>query len=768
MRKLVIILQFLVSPFIAATANDYKEISVHFDEKDFLLESFDGESYISCSSMTTILKEDTLSPALPYKSIYILVRPEDQYAGSVILGSEVLWKENVKMAHNPAIVTNNMFPRRISSDASISHLSYPNSQIEYTGAHFMGPYKFLSFLVCPFRYESKKQKLYMSTDIKIKIELSHTNIATNISTIYGSLQEEESVRNLVVNYDEMSSLYPSFQNQTRNTTDTLTFASTPLQYLIITRDSLRSEFQRLADWKNIRGVKTQVITIEDIYNTYLQGRNNQLKVKIAIWDYYNFISKHNLKYVLLGGLGNIVPIQNCYGELSTQNEGLLQVNAPADIFYACLTNLDWDVDGDNKYGEIEDNIDVCPQLAVSRLPIQTKTEARSIIDRIISYEKNPYIDVWDNKILMCAVENTYSCNYNGQQVSINHATSERMYEEYIGNTGWNGDKFRFYDTGTDYPNGASYNITDTNFQLELSKGYPFINVNNHGVYNMWEMEGGYAYDINDAVSLSNPKYTIITTEACHTNDITYPNSLGCTLMKNPNSGIIFYYGSSRQNVGLSTGYMGPGEIYAGLFYFKLFGNTNNIGLSIKETKGLLTGNCNSYNGYRWLQFFLNSLGCPEMPVYTDTPEKFNNVRINHYNSSFNIEPNIERGHYCLMSRLDKGNSYYNSDDDHGNNMSFTNLSGEYLLCLTKKNCIPYRVLLGPSIYLQNESLNDNLNVTADYTYIGRDLVPDRPVGAVTLENGHSVIESRYGVNIVNDFEVKIGASLDISTNQPIE
>ena len=70
-------------------------------------------------------------------------------------------------------------------------------------------------------------------------------------------------------------------------------------------------------------------------------------------------------------------------------------------------------------------------------------------------------------------------------------------------------------------------------------------------------------------------------------------------------------------------------------------------------------------------------------------------------------------------------------------------------------------------FLQNEDLSDNLNVTTEYTYIGSQVTDTRDEGPVTVSNGKSIIATRYGATIEGFFEVKPGASLEISTGQPI-
>jgi hypothetical protein len=63
-------------------------------------------------------------------------------------------------------------------------------------------------------------------------------------------------------------------------------------------------------------------------------------------------------------------------------------------------------------------------------------------------------------------------------------------------------KVSFYDTGTDFPEGANYDFNATNIQKELSKGYTFVNEDSHGNYSFWETEGPN-YTVSHAETLNN-------------------------------------------------------------------------------------------------------------------------------------------------------------------------------------------------------------------------------------------------------------------------
>ena len=763
--KGIIIGLMLFMPTTLVFANEAKKVVLTYKAEDFTLESGVGGKYTISPSYSPVYKPDASLPALPYKCVYIVIGADQQYDGFELENIESLLAEQITISPNsPQVPTNKKVAIPKTSNVVYSQASYPDKKVEYTGTHSMGGYRILSFLICPFRYDALSQRLYLCKEMRLKIMVSHTSpkLAPSLKT---SSHACEILSSLVENPEDLISLYPVQSSYDEKTNPTI--ASTPLKYLIITCDSMRSQFQRLADWKITKGVKTQVIAVEDIYNAYAQTSNHILKIKYAIRDYYNNFSNGNLQYVLLGGGENIVPIQNCYAICPEDND--TTAVAPCDLFYACLADINWDTNGNSLHGEIEDNINISPTVALTRLPVNTVAEASNMVDRIISYERFPKnVDNWKNEMLMCAAEE-HMCLYNGDYVSWSHATSEEIYQTYIANSLWDGSRFRFYDTGTDHPLlGADYDVTCDNLCNELSKGYSFVNVHAHGDVQAYELEGNESFFSQNANTITNPRYSVVVTEACYTNDIRFPICMGSKFINNPNGGIMAYYGSADLAYGKIEDDMGSIDHFCGGFFNSLFVQSRNLGEAMRSSKVSRIGACSEYNVERWNYFFLNMLGDPEMQVYTSTPSWQDEVVVNHVSNNFVIQPGNERGYHCMMSRLDNGVSFYDAGLDSGSSISYNNLSGEYLLCLTNPNLnlVPYRSIIGSSVYLQNESLYDNLNVVADFTYIGSDVVSGRSTGCVVVENGHSVIDSRYGVTIENDFEVLPGASLEITTNQP--
>lgn len=769
MKRLTGLLMSLFFLSGAVEAENTRSITLRYDKEEFEIENADGKSYIIVPRQTTILKEDRLAPALPYFCVYILIGPDEVYVDSDITETETIFEGHINLGNNPETVPTDSTVRSSSEDIpTYKKPSYPDVKADYSGTHIMGGYRYLSFLVTPFRYEVPTQSLYMSTELKIDIRLNTGKIKDRTAVIF-SKHSAGLIKKMVVNPDDLEILYGDLTDVApADSKDRIvhTIDDEPLRYLIITRDSLSAEFQRLAAWKTAKGVKTQVVTLEDIYDN-CTGSTNQLKIKQAIKNHYDS-SIGQLHYVLLGGDKNVVPIQNCYGKVPTP---FYETEAPADLFYACLENINWDANGNGIYGEVTDNVDISPTVALSRLPAGSCQEARIMIDKILGFERNPNISKWNSSILMCAADGGITYTNNSGGMSIHHYASEKMYTNFLANSSWSGGKYRFYDSGTDNDADADYHVTGYNLKKELEKGYSFVNVNSHGSENEWELEGYSTYNNFPASTQTNVSYSFINTEACHTNNLSDSIYLGKRLMINPQSGVVAYYGSSDKGFFDSSmsPFLGPSDYFSGLMLKLLMASdTVNIAEAVRFSKALLSAACSGgYSANRWVYYFLNTLGDPEMPVYNTIPNKFDNVHIKHYNGSFTVFPHEERIFHCLMSRLDQGNSFYEASNVICDSLEYTNLSGEYMLCLTNHNFIPYCTILGPTVYLQNEILDNNINVTSDYTYIGSNVTADRTEGPVSIENGFSVISSRYGVTINNNFEVKTGASLWIETNQPI-
>ncbi len=158
------------------------------------------------------------------------------------------------------------------------------------------------------------------------------------------------------------------------------------EYLVIAPDELAEAAQELADYRQDKGLKSMVVTLEDIYDTFNYGMASPLAVRdFLAFAYKKWVGK-KVKYAVLAGKGtydykdhlglgdNLVPVilaKSAYG------------------FYAA----------DKVFGDVKGKNGV-PEIAIGRLPAVTNAELRTMIDKIKAYESSG--GDWAGKALFIA------------------------------------------------------------------------------------------------------------------------------------------------------------------------------------------------------------------------------------------------------------------------------------------------------------------------------------------------------------------------------
>ena len=743
----------LLSFSVAIEAQTTRRITLEFNKEDFELKKEELASSINSMKHAIVYDTDYDSPALPYVCIIYLVGKDEKYIGNSYSTQSELFGNDVIIASNPKCTSFNSHVETDWLHKSDKTEQHSPQKVHYTGTHYLGEYKYLTFLICPFEYKPKEKLLFLNTKIDIDIELSESNEENIESIAVPKRSALDQITKMVINPEDADVLYQT-EFLRNSPSDTL------YHYLIVTVDSLKSEYQRLADWKTAKGCRAHIVTIEEINNAY--GTDTCfVRIKKMIQNYYNR-SNWDLQYVLLGGTTNLLPTLKCYSENVFADHVEYPTDGACDMYYSCLTDIEWDKNHNGVYGELTDTVDLTQYFSVSRLSTQNVYETQNIVNRILKYEQSPDTIGWKNEILLCGnVLDSYTTE-NNKIVSDSQRKCERIFSDYISPTGWNGTRFRFYDTDTDHPNAENYDVIADNLQNELSKGYSFTHICTHGELSRLLMEDSFYYHTFYVDTLHAPRYTLVMTNACQTNNIEWPSLfLGGAFMNSINAGFIGYYGCSENSITYAG--LGPGEYFCGEAWNKLLSGTYHLGDAVRESKNTYFSSvCNGYSNDRWLYLYMNPLCDPELTIYTKTPIPVPHLQIAHryYDLSISYQMNTK---ICITSRFDQGNSYYLLYNYMGPH-TFSLQPNEYLVTVTYPNSVPYRTIFSNVVYLQNESLENNLNVDAEQVVIGSNVASNRSQGPVTVENGSSAISTRDGTTIHNDFEVKMGASLEITTN----
>jgi hypothetical protein len=131
------------------------------------------------------------------------------------------------------------------------------------------------------------------------------------------------------------------------------------EFLIIHHADFKQAAQELANWKNTKGLCTHIVDIKTVGNSvpkikkYIRDRRKALFSK--------------LRYVLFFGDTNHIVTENVSGNAT-------------DYYYATPNDPASGSDC------------VAPWIAIGRIPVQTKQEAKDAVDQIIAYEKAPPCD----------------------------------------------------------------------------------------------------------------------------------------------------------------------------------------------------------------------------------------------------------------------------------------------------------------------------------------------------------------------------------------
>lgn len=183
-------------------------------------------------------------------------------------------------------------------------------------------------------------------------------------------------------------------------------------FLIISASAYLDELDRLVDHKENRGIRTNLVNVDDIDN---QGRDLAEKIKLFIMDSYE---ETGVQYVMLvGGHRGFFGFNRPDLQIPTRYVHLDCGGEPgyvSDLYYADFYRYNedtseyefscWDTNSNAKFGEWYgrdghkiDEMDLKPNINFGRLACRRASEAKIMVDKIIQYENNDNKD-WFEKM----------------------------------------------------------------------------------------------------------------------------------------------------------------------------------------------------------------------------------------------------------------------------------------------------------------------------------------------------------------------------------
>ena len=540
---------------------------------------------------------------VPAKPLHILL-PYGKDVEKINVKGEKIYLGNGKPAKVKPLIANGMLIKE-EADYEKSTPCY-----EKVGVYWLRGYKILVMNLFPVKY--KDGRLYYYKNLKVEIELKDGE--TN--QLYRGFATDRQWVKMHVDNPWIVDEYPAKNTDQR------------YEYLIITDDAFKNAFQRLADYKESHGIKTKIVSVEEIIsNSSFWGPSifNDTQAKIRNFIKYAY-QNWGIEYVLLGGDGdaanessNIIPPRylyaTCYG-LPLGKSDELEAYIPSDVYYACLDG-NFNTDEDDKWGENassndathEDEADLYAEVWVGRACVDSVEEVNNFINKTISYESSEN----DSHIMQVLLLGEY-LGFGGEaEWGGNHKDNVIPFIPSSYNI------TRLYDRNSQW---SKYDLAE-----KLNKGVNIVNHDGHG----WTT---YALKMRnyDLHLLNNTEYFFLYSQTClagsfdnwYPEDHYYEDDCFAEHLTVDKHGAFACIMNARYGLGRENSTDSPGERYDLSFFKALFQeNIREIGGANHYSKEDNVWRIDE-NGMRWTYYETNLFGDPMVRI----KEPGNKIEVN--------------------------------------------------------------------------------------------------------------------------------------------
>jgi hypothetical protein len=357
--------------------------------------------------------------------------------------------------------------------------------------------------ISPVRYNPSLNQLDIITSMKVEITFSSEK--GNILTwpVMKSSLINQSLEQSVLNY---------------NTGDVIRgYSDKPVKMVILTDTAFRKCLEPLIRWKTQKGYK-----IKTLYKGSKLAGNTYSALKDTLTKIYRSatINDPAPEYLLIVGDVGKIPV----------SEGTSNIS-------------------DMYYGEFDGGDDYIPDMYIGRLPVADTNELKSVVHKIIQYEKFEVADTnnFHSRALVTAGgdDEGHAIYMNGQlkYALTNYLTPANKISEY-----------HFYSL-------QSGSAEDSIIKL-VNKGLSFINYSGHGLKTGWRDP---AIGVTEIARMNNKNmFPFIISNACITAMFNDNSSFGNKMVVAENKGAIGFIGCSNDSYWNEDFYwtVGPGDISA--------------------------------------------------------------------------------------------------------------------------------------------------------------------------------------------------------------
>lgn len=484
---------------------------------------------------------------------------------------------------------------------------------------------------------------------------------------------------------------PTIQNST-----TLSVAAP--KYLILTTNALSKAANTFAEWKKTLGFNTSVIT---------QSSWTANAIKSTLMEAYG--NSTNLTYVLLLGNNTLLPTTTSSIALTSYQTTQVYSDYP----YSCL-------DSSN-----DDN----PDVYLGRMPASNLSEAETIINKVISYEKNPpasnsfyknylvasyfYSDnkgyEMSNKYIECCEKINQGMEFNGYEINRIYSSNQYLLR-------------KFYSDGSALPNELqpttfSWQGNANDINNQLNNGCFLAMHRDHGEFSGWTYP---SYQINNLKSLSNEALQpVVFSINCSSGNFVY-DCFASNMLSMSKGGCVGIIAATDASYTAINNIFAPGLFKAiwpdssfGIEFDQTGEPVYRLGQILRVGYAAIDQNNPFESGYgKYQKYIYHCLGDPSMRIYTQKPAP---IRVN--GNTITIPANSTVSNYNIKTGVVMVS--YTKD------VISTQLplaSNDLIITISAPNTIPYIIKAGYNVTSTDETeqkfdmecYNNGCNVNISY------------------------------------------------------
>lgn len=252
------------------------------------------------------------------------------------------------------------------------------------------------------------------------------------------------------------------------------FSTSPVDYIIITAPDYFNVAKQLKAFHELQnGYKVALVNSTQVYNEMASGQTSP----VAIRNYIKYIIEQSKiknqakpSYLLLLGMGNFnaakIQLNKELPVYTSEVSNSILTSYSTDDFYAIQQ-----AGAQIQYAQTIDSID----LAVGRIPARNIEEASMMLQKLIQYQSNKKMGIWQNQLAWVADDADYNLHLQDAEAIVGNLIEK--------SSNWNHrkiylDLFKASQTLT----GATYPEANKAIQETIQGGALVLNYTGHGNY----------------------------------------------------------------------------------------------------------------------------------------------------------------------------------------------------------------------------------------------------------------------------------------------